>query len=55
MKITAKSAIPKIVAALNQGSPEMEKALDALAKDKEVKSHLTGKEMVEELRKAKVI
>ena len=55
LKITARSAIPKIVAALNLGSPGMETALDALAKDKEVKSKMTGKQMVAELRKAKVI
>jgi hypothetical protein len=55
LQITARSAIPKIQAALALGSPGMEKALDALAKDKEVKSKLSGKEMVEQLRKAKVI
>jgi hypothetical protein len=55
LNITAKSAIHKIEAALAQGSPGMETALDALAKDKEVKSKLTGKQMVAELRKAKVI
>jgi len=55
LKITARSAIPKIQAALALGSPGMEKALDALAKDKDVKSKMSGKEMVEQLRKAKVI
>jgi len=43
LHITDKSAVPKIAAALALGSPGMETALNALAKDKDVKSKMTGK------------
>lgn len=53
LKITNRSLFPKIQAALSQGSPGMEKALEAVAKEAKIK--MTGDQMVEALRKAKVI
>ena len=53
LKITNRSLFPKIEAALAQGSPGMEKALEGVAKEAKIK--MTGDDMVEALRKAKVI
>ena len=51
--IINRSLFPKIEAALAKGSPEMEKALESVAKEAKLK--MSGDDMVEALRKAKVI